>query len=140
FGLDATFQGVANKSLYLSTQSIFWPLVGSSNISEFSDKRWTPATAETATLPRLTTLGNENNYRPNSIWITDGSYLKLRSLMLHYNLPKQLISRIKLADTRIILRGTDLFSIDNIHIVDPESIGFSYPTYATYSLSIQIGF
>lgn len=140
FGLDATFQGVANKSLYLSTQSIFWPLVGSSNISEFSDNRWTPATAETATLPRLTTLGNENNYRPNSIWITDGSYLKLRSLMLHYNLPKQLISRIKLSDIRIILRGTDLFSIDNIHIVDPESIGFSYPTYATYSLGIQIGF
>lgn len=140
FGIDATFQGIANKTIYLNTQSIFWPLIGNTNISKFSDNRWTAATAETASLPRLSTLGNDNNYRPNSIWITDASYLKLRSLEIHYNLPKQLISKLNLSNTRLILRGMDLFSIDNLNVVDPEAIRLTHPTYSTYSLGIQIGF
>lgn len=139
-GLDVVFQGVANRTIYLSAQSIFWPLIGNSSISEFSANRWTPATAETATLPRLTTLDNNNNYRPNSIWLADGSYLKLRSVMLHYSFPQHVASKLKLSSIRLIARGMDLFSFDNIDVVDPEAIGFTYPTYATYSVGIQIGF
>ena len=140
FGLDVLFQGVANKTLYLSAQSVFWPLIGNGTISDFSADRWTPATAETATLPRLTTLGNDNNYRPNSLWLVDGSYLKLRSVVLSYSLSQQVASKLRLSTARIILRGMDLFSIDRIDVVDPEAIGFTYPTYATYSLGVQIGF
>lgn len=140
FGIDALFQGIANKSVYLNTRSIFWPLAGNNTVSEFSANSWTPATAETATLPRLTTLGNENNFRSNSTWLANGSYVKLRSLLLYYNLPKKWISKLKLAETKLILRGMDLFSIDHIDIVDPEAIGATYPTYSTYSLGIQIGF
>jgi len=139
-GLDVMFQGVANRTLYLSAQSVFWPLIGNSSITDFSANRWTPATSETATLPRLTTLSNDNNYRPNSIWLVDGSYLKLRSVMLHYSLPQQVTSKLRLSNIRVIMRGMDLFSIDNIDAVDPEAIGFTYPTYATYSLGVQIGF
>lgn len=139
-GLDVMFQGVTNRTIYLTAQSIFWPLIGNSSISEFSANRWTPATAETATLPRLTTLDNNNNYRPNSIWLADGSYLKLRSVMLHYSFSQQVASKLKLSNIRLIARGMDLFSFDNINVVDPEAIGFTYPTYATYSVGVQIGF
>lgn len=139
-GFDAVFQGIAHKSIYLNTRSIFWPLSGNNNISEFSANSWTPATAATATLPRLSTLGNENNYRSNSIWMADASYFKLRSLMVYYKLPQQVASKLKLASTKIILRGMDLFSIDQIKIVDPEAIGAVYPIYSTYSLGLQIGF
>jgi TonB-linked SusC/RagA family outer membrane protein len=140
FGLDALFQGIANKSVYLNTTSIFWPLRGNTSISDFSDNRWTATTTETATLPRLTTLENVNNFRPNDIWITDGSYLKLRSLEIYYDLPHQLISRLKISDTRLFIRGMDLFSIDHIDIVDPEAIGLVYPICSSYSIGIKIGF
>lgn len=140
FGLDAIFQGIANKSIYLNTRSIFWPLSGNNNISEFSANSWTPATAATATLPRLSTLGNENNYRSNSIWMADASYFKLRSLMVYYKVPQKLSSRLKLSSAKIILRGMDLFTIDKIDVVDPEAIGAVYPIYSTYSVGLQIGF
>jgi hypothetical protein len=66
--------------------------------------------------------------------------LKLRSLTLHYDLPELFTSKLKISKTRIILRGMDLFSMDKLKDIDPESLGFSYPTYSTYSLGLQIGF
>ncbi|MGV8879759.1 MAG: SusC/RagA family TonB-linked outer membrane protein [Sphingobacteriaceae bacterium] len=140
FGLDVAFQGIANKTLYLNTPSMFWPLTGNSTIGAFSANHWTSSNAKTASLPRLSTLGNDNNYRPNSIWLVDGSYLKLRSLAIHYNLPKQFISKLKLENTRLIVRGMDLLSIDHLDTADPEVLALTYPAYATYSLGIQIGF
>lgn len=140
FGINALFQGVANKSLYLNTPSLFWPLRGNSNISEFSNDRWTAATAATATQPRLTTKEDLNNYRPNSIWIVDGSFLKLRTVEVYFDLPSQLISKWKISNTRVFFRGMNLFSIDNINIVDPEAIGITYPICSSYSIGAKIGF
>jgi len=140
FGMDVQFQGVANRTVVLSARSVFWPLIGNSNISEYSLNTWTPETAETATLPRLTTLDNANNYRSNSIWIANGSYLKLRSVMLHYTFPDEIASKLRLSNLKVIGRGMDLLSFDKIKVVDPEVLGTTYPAFSTYSLGIQIGF
>ena len=83
---------------------------------------------------------NLNNYRSNSVWLVDGSYLKLRTAEIYYNFPKQMLSKFKLKTAQLYVRGIDLFSIDNIKIVDPESIGSSYPTMSSYNLGIKIGF
>lgn len=139
-GVEALFQGTKNQTTYLNTASIFWPLRGNNNISTFSDDAWTAATASTATLPRLTTTENVNNYRPNSIWYADASYFKLRNVQLYYNLPKQLISKIKIDGCQVFLRGSNLFSIDDIGIVDPEDIGQVYPTQSSYTIGISVIF
>jgi TonB-linked SusC/RagA family outer membrane protein len=139
-GFDMFFQGIANQTIYLNTPSIFIPLRSNTNISTFSDDVWTPASAATATLPRLSALENANNYQPNSIWYVDGSYLKLRSAELYFDLPGQMASRLKLNEVRIYFRGMNLLSIDNIKIVDPEEIGITHPTMSSYNLGIKIGF
>jgi len=127
-------------TVYLNTPSIFWPLRANNNISTFSEGSWTSATATSATLPRLTTLENANNFRPNTVWYSDASYFKLRSIELSYDLPLQIISRIKLNQATIYIRGMNLLSFDNIDIVDPEAVGLEYPTLKTYNLGIKIGF
>jgi TonB-linked SusC/RagA family outer membrane protein len=137
-GIEVLLQGVADQTIYLNTSSIFWPLVSNTNISTYSDNAWTPATAATATLPRLTMSSNDNNYRPNSIWYANGSYLKLRSVELYFDLPKQLLSKMKVQKARLYVRGMNLFSIDNIKFVDPEAIGYTYPTVSSYNVGIQI--
>jgi len=68
----------------------------------------------------------------------DGSYLKLRSLELYCQLPKNLISRFKVANIRIYLRGMNLFSLDHIDVVDPENMGIAYPTVSSYHLGIKL--
>ncbi len=140
FGLDILMQGVANQTLYLNTKSVFWPLVGNTNISEYSANSWTPDTADTATLPRLTTLANDNNYRPNDIWLQSGNYLKMRQCEIYYNIPQSLANKLKIGKAKLYARGMNLFSIDNINIVDPESIGISYPTLSSYHLGFNIEF
>jgi TonB-linked SusC/RagA family outer membrane protein len=140
FGFGCVFQGISNYTVYLNTPSIFIPLRSNTNISSFSNNAWTPATASTATLPRLSMSENLNNYRSNSIWLVDGSYLKLRTAEIYYNFPKQMLSKFKLKEARLYVRGIDLFSIDKIKVMDPESIGSSYPTMSSYNLGIKIGF
>jgi hypothetical protein len=139
-GIDALFQGVGNQTMYLNTPGIFWPLRGNTSITDFSNNSWTAETASTATLPRLSTLENANNNRPNSIWFTDGSFVKLRSLELYYNLPKRLIANLKLSNMRIYVRGTNLFSIDKAGKLDPESIGVTYPTLSSFNVGVKLNF
>jgi TonB-linked SusC/RagA family outer membrane protein len=140
FGLDILMQGIANQTLYLNTKSIFWPLVGNTNISEYSANAWTPDTADTATLPRLTNLSNGNNYRPNDIWLQSGNYLKMRQCEIYYNLSQSLAKKLKINKAKLYARGMNLFSIDNINILDPESIGISYPTLSSYHVGFTIEF
>ena len=140
FGLDMLFQGIANQTSYLATKSVFWPLVNNTNISEFSAGAWTPATANTATLPRLTNLSNDNNYRGNDIWLQSGNYLKLRQCEVYYNISEQFAKKLKINKLKLYARGMNLFSIDNINIVDPESIGINYPTLSSYHLGFNIEF
>jgi TonB-linked SusC/RagA family outer membrane protein len=139
-GIDMLLQGAANETVYLNTKSLFWPLVGQSNISEFSAGAWTPETAATATLPRLTMLANDNNYRRSDIWLTSGNYLKLRQFELYYNFPQHLTKKVKMDKAKLYARGMNVFSIDNIKVADPESFGVNYPTLASYHLGIKIEF
>lgn len=140
FGIDVLLQGIANQTLYLSTRSTFWPLVGQNTISEFSAGAWTPETASSATLPRLTNVNNENNYRPNDIWLQSGNYLKLRHFEFYYNFSEALLKNIKLSRAKIYARAMNAFSIDNINVADPESINIEYPLLASYHLGIKIEF
>ncbi len=140
FGVDALFQGIANQTLYLNTKSVFWPLRGQTSISTFSDNRWTPQNAASATIPRLSLLENSNNYQPNDIWLAKGDYVKLRRLDVYYNLPAGMASMIRLKSATVFLRGMNLFSVDSIEIMDPESIGVTYPTLSSFHVGINVGF
>jgi TonB-linked SusC/RagA family outer membrane protein len=140
FGLDILMQGIANQTLYLNTKSVFWPLVGGTNIGENSAGAWTPETAGTATLPRLTLVSNDNNYRPNDIWFRSGNYIKMRHFEMFYNIPDEFAKKIRMTKAKLYIRGMNLFSIDNINIADPESIGISYPTLSSYHVGFNVEF
>jgi len=140
FGFYALFQGVRNVSAMLNTTDIFWPLYNNNNISVFSNDRWTPETAETATLPRLTPEINNNNYRASTIWQRDASFLKLRTVEVYYNLPESVVRKAKLNTARVFVRGLNLFSLDNIKIMDPEELTAVYPTLKSINVGASIGF
>ena len=139
-GVDALFQGVSNVSQILNTAGIFWPLYNNNNITSFSNDRWTPATQETATLPRLTPENNDNNYRNSTIWLRDASFLKLRTLQIYYQLPENVLKNMKLERSTVFLRGHNLFSIDEIQVVDPEETGKVYPTLRSFNVGLSVGF
>lgn len=139
-GFNAILQGASNVSVNLNTPGVFWPLYNNNNISTFSNDRWTPATASTATLPRLTPEKNDNNYRTSTVWQRDASFLKLRTLEVYYHLPLAIVEKVKLKRAKVFFRGMNLFSVDNIDTMDPEEIGAVYPTLKSYNVGLSVGF
>jgi len=140
-GVSALFQGTAHYNAYLNTQSVYWPLRANNTISSYYyNRRWTAANAQSATFPRLTTESNDNNFRPNSIWLADRSFVKLRMLEVSYALPVSFIQQWKMNSVKLYARGMNLFSIDNIDVLDPEFVSSGYPTLRSYNLGLHIAF
>ena len=140
FGISAMLQGVGNYSVNLSTTGMYRPLINGANLSQsYYDNCWREGVSK-ALYPRLTTVGSDNNYRANSVFIRDRSYLKLRNAEIWYRLPERFIKRMKMNEVRIFLRGTDLFSIDGIQVLDPEVLGVSYPALKTFQTGLKLTF
>ena len=138
--LLAEFQGLTGRSVNLLSSTIYSPLLENRNISNTfleTEIPWTPENASKATMPRLTTLANANNYYTNSLWLRDGSFIKLRNLMLAYTFPKAFTS---FADVKLYVQGTNLFSSDNIKTLDPEQLETTYPATRSYWAGIKLNF
>ena len=123
-GFYALFQGAARYSAMLSTKSMYFPLVDNTTISQYYfDNRWTPSSQD-AKFPRLSSESNANNYRSNTLFLADRSFLKLRNFELYYKLPEPLLARTKfIRGTKFYVRGNDLFCLDHLDVSDPEAYG-----------------
>ena len=137
---SADFSGRTGVSVNLLDSPLYKPLVSNGNISDTFLNReitWTPENADRATMPRLTTLANDNNYRNGSLWYTDGSFIKLRNVMLSYTFPKKMI---KFSDMKVYLQGTNLFSIDSLGFCDPEQLAANYPSTRAFWVGVKFSF
>ncbi|MBR5432590.1 MAG: SusC/RagA family TonB-linked outer membrane protein, partial [Bacteroidales bacterium] len=140
FKVFADFQGATGVTVSLLDSPLYQPLVSNGTISYTFLSReipWTPENADKATMPRLTTQENSNNYRANSLWYRDGSYLKLRNVGVSYTFPK---SMMKLCDATVTLSATNVFSLDNIKFADPEQPGAYYPTTRVFWAGVKFNF
>ncbi|MBZ5858656.1 SusC/RagA family TonB-linked outer membrane protein [Flavihumibacter profundi] len=61
-----------------------------------------------------------NGTDPSSRWLYDGSYLRIKQLTLGYNLPKNVLAKIKLERAKVYVRGQNLFTFTNYKGWDPE--------------------
>jgi TonB-linked SusC/RagA family outer membrane protein len=88
----------------------------------------------------------------NSDWVEDGSYLRLKTLTLGYNLPNNLLNRIKIRSCRMFLSGINLVTLTKYSGFDPENsssqgtdntrMGIdlsSYPASKIYTIGLNIG-
>lgn len=141
FGFFAQFQGVANRSVLSSVPSVYRPLYGNRTISEeYYANRWTPETPN-AIYPRLTSVGSDNNYANNSLWIKDGSFLKLRTLEVYYQFNAHQLRALKYVHgAKLYVRGYDLFSFDHIKVMDPENMTSGHPSVRRYAFGINLTF
>ena len=110
-----------------------------------------PATAQTQRISVSGESQNDNN-RVSSRFIEDGSYLRLKSLSLAYNLPKKWLEKVKLDWVQVYANAQNLFTITGYDGYDPE-IGASgqsvllqgidyyrYPSSRIYNFGIKLNF
>jgi TonB-linked SusC/RagA family outer membrane protein len=74
-----------------------------------------------ATIPVVETAsGFSNTSTVNSFYVENGSFLKLRSLILGYTLPVNPLKKVGINKLRIYIQGANLFTITKYTGLDPE--------------------
>ncbi|OIN59717.1 SusC/RagA family TonB-linked outer membrane protein [Arsenicibacter rosenii] len=61
-----------------------------------------------------------NGAQPSSRFVVDGSYVRLRNVTLAYNVPKALLSKIKMNSARLFVTGQNLLTFTKYVGWDPE--------------------
>ena len=99
-------------------------------------------TRATATYPRLTTLGNDNNYISSSFWVKKRDFLRVRNLELGYSFAEKWLERMRMTKLRLYVSATNPFTwsklLSDYHI-DPETM-YGYPALKSYTVGIDVSF
>ena len=144
FEFNALFTGSEGRSLFLNNYVVFQAFVpGAARPTDYVlQNRWTPATASTATMPRLTTKANAHNYRTSTLWLTNGDFLRLKSIEIAYNLSSALLKRVGLKTGKVFANGSNLATWSAVPVVDPEGpsagIQNDYPMLKIVNFGVRV--
>lgn len=148
FDFSMDFQGVYNRDIYISDRTLIegFQTYGQTYGQgyELLMGRWTPETANSAILPRLSAGGNDYNMgggHMSSFWMKNGNFLRCKNLYIAYTLP-QTFCRNYLGGVRpkIFANVQNLFTFSGCSWVDPEVSYTSYPLQRTWSFGINLEF
>ena len=108
-----------------------------------------------SSVPRLSLDDPNNNIRPSSYFVSDGSYMRLKTLTVGYNF-KEFAQKIHSSNLRVYVQAQNLFTITGYEGMDPEvglqsyssdsrnlDIGVDrglYPTARTFLIGVNVGF
>jgi len=120
-----------------------------SNLRPWNLERWTPATAATATYPRIGLNTNINNISWQTIsdfWFADTWYVRLKSLELAYQIPRGWLKSTRIVqNARVYLTGYNLVNIQDMGKFQQDAeiangTGGAYPNTANFNFGLQLGF
>lgn len=99
--------------------------------------RLSPDRVVNASGSNVSSVGNNNNFVNSNYWMRTASYLRLKSMEVGYNLPK-----MKGVDTRIYASGTNLLTLSDFKLWDPEmrGNGLRYPLQRVFNIGVQLKF
>ena len=102
---------------------------------------WSPSNPG-SNIPALTTSDTNNEGRVSSYYIENGSYAKLRTIQIGYNMPKQLVEKLYLERIRLYASAQNLITIKSNKFtgVDPENPGFNYPIPLNLTFGVNVSF
>ncbi|WP_185154075.1 TonB-dependent receptor [Fulvivirga sp. M361] len=139
FDLSLFFQGSQGNDIYNYTRFFSdFPSFFNGGRSDRVLDSWSPENPG-AQLPALSERVINGETNPNSYFVEDGSYLRLKNVQLGYNLPKSLLSRIGFSNARVYVQATNLFTITDYEGLDPE-IGSLSPSLFTSNLDLGVDF
>jgi len=89
----------------------------------------------------------DKNYKPQTHFLQDASYLRLKNVQLGFNFPHKMLEKIGISTMRFYVSGENLATYTKLKMFDPEGIqdlingsGKTYPMSATYSTGLSITF
>ncbi|WP_295120787.1 TonB-dependent receptor [uncultured Chitinophaga sp.] len=143
FDMNFLIQGAGGADMYFQQDAV-WEFSQLGKVMEHHLGRYNPddpSSWDKATYPRLHPTENTNNHRKSTYWLYARNYVRLKNVEIGYNLPKSLLSQIKITSARFFANGNNLITWDKMMNWDPESsseIGASYPQLRTWNLGVKV--
>jgi TonB-linked SusC/RagA family outer membrane protein len=151
FDLGAFFYGVAGKDVVNYTSwwtDYFSSFQGAKSKASLNDA-WT-TTKQNARLPIVENSSNFSNQAVfNSSLIENGSYLRLKTLILGYTFSKKSLGRSGIDKLRVYVQAGNLFTVTKYRGLDPEFAGNdtafgidygNYPNQKQFLFGVNVGF
>ena len=116
------------------------------NISNLNKGRrlldaWSP-TNYSSNIPAVSTMDNNNEKRVSSYFVENGSFAKLRTVQLGYNLSESVCEKLHMQKVRAYLSAQNLLTIRSKSFsgVDPENANFGYPIPVNVTFGVNVSF
>lgn len=153
FDLGIFFQGVQGNKIFNAERIIAEGMVRLFNSGTAVLNAWTPGNTNT-NMPRAISGDPNQNARPSNRWLEDGSYLRLKNLMIGFTIPAgslQSLTKGAVTRFRIYVSSQNLFTVTKYKGWDPEvgtrrttltnGIDYGqYPSARSYQVGVQVGF
>lgn len=145
-GIDfmVLFQGTAGNDIYDATRRTD---VSPANLPSYMLNRWT-GEGTSNKYPRHV-VGDGKNWQSSDLYVTDGSYFRLKNIQLGYTLPRALTNKIFIDRLRVFVGAENLLTLTKYAGFDPEissggtSLGVDYGVYPqsrTFNFGANISF
>lgn len=143
FDLNILTYGVTDVQTKL-TEEASWAFFNGAGVkTQYLDHRWTKENPDpNAYFPRLLEDGKLNNSF-SSFWLFNAAYFRVRSIILGYNLPQNILEKMQLKNARFYISANNPFTFmadKRLGDFDPEvaSGRGSYPGIKTWSIGINV--
>lgn len=117
----------------------YYKMAGDAKYTAAARDRWTPATASTATMPRLTTTNGANNYVASDFWLYSTDRFDIDKIQLTYDFPKSIIHGPIVKDLQIYVSADDLVTFGKNRKILERNVG-SAPQSRFYNIGAKVTF
>jgi TonB-linked SusC/RagA family outer membrane protein len=120
-GLDLTlfFIGVGGVDIYNADRMQGLNAAYSFNLYKEATDRW-HGEGTSNTIPRVSATDPNLNYRTSNLFIENGSFLRLKNVVLGYTLPQKISTAMRLTQARIYVTGQNVFTATKYKGLNPE--------------------
>ena len=122
FGLTLFFQGVQGNKIYNALRTTTEGMVRFFNAGTAVLDAWTPSNTNT-NVPRAVSSDPNQNARPSTRFLEDGSFLRLKNIMLSYNVPAaslQSLTKGTVKSLNIYVSAQNILTFTKYSGYDPE--------------------
>ncbi|MBR1502269.1 MAG: TonB-dependent receptor [Prevotella sp.] len=137
-GVDVDCRGYKSQTDFWANSNINVPYL---NKGIRALDAWSPANPG-SDIPALTSSDTNNEGRLSSYYIENGSYLKLRTIQLGFNVPNKFAEKLYMERIRLYLSAQNLITIKSKKFsgADPENPGFNYPIPLNMTFGLNVSF
>jgi TonB-linked SusC/RagA family outer membrane protein len=141
FDFSFFFQGNARVSFYINPSGIA-PFVNRRNAPAIVARdSWSESHPDVhAFWPRLSPDNVSNNVQQSSWWLREGSFIRLKSVEMGYNIPG--VQKMFMRSARVYLNCENLFYFSVFKLWDPEvgGNGLGYPLNRRFNIGLLLNF